>query len=86
MKEVAWLEERLRDFLMIDIIKAVMQCLGLGLDSIAASLFVLNWLSWQIVSDDKIQITILILRRGSLSTLITLKSKLDVSSDVQTGF
>ena len=39
------------------------------LDSIAASLFVLNWLSWQIVSvsDDKIQITILILRRGALS-------------------
>ena len=42
------------------------------LDSIAASLFVLNWLSWQIVSvsDDKIQITILILRRGALSTLL----------------
>ena len=38
------------------------------LDSIAASLFVLNWLSWQIVSDDKIQITILILRRGVLSS------------------
>ena len=36
------------------------------LDSIAASLFVMNWLSWQIVSDDKIQITILILRRGAL--------------------
>ena len=36
-------------------------------DSIAASLFVLNWLSWQIVSDDMIQITILILRRGALS-------------------
>ena len=36
------------------------------------------------VSDVKIQITILILRRGALSTLITLKSKLDVSSDVQT--
>ena len=41
--------------------------LRLRLDSIAASLFVLNWLSWQIVSDDKIQITILILRRGALS-------------------
>ena len=26
------------------------------------------WLTWQIVSDDKIQITILILRRGALST------------------
>ena len=39
------------------------------LDSIAASLFVWNWLSLQIVSvsDDKIQITILILRRGALS-------------------
>ena len=37
------------------------------LDSIAASLFVLNWLSWQTVSDDKIQVTILILRRGALS-------------------
>ena len=42
---------------------------GATLDSIAASLFVLNWLSWQIVSDDKIQITILILRRGALSML-----------------
>ena len=39
-----------------------------GIDSIAASLFVWNWLSWQIVIDDKIQITILILRRGALST------------------
>ena len=29
----------------------------------SGTLFVLNWLSWQIVSDDKIQITILILRR-----------------------
>ena len=37
------------------------------IDSIAASLFVWNWLSWQIVSDDKIQITTLILRRGALS-------------------
>ena len=43
--------------------------LRLWVDSIAASLFVLNWLSWQIVSDDKIQITILILRRGALSRL-----------------
>ena len=42
--------------------------INLKLDSIAASLFVLNWLSWQIVSDDKIQITILMLRRGALST------------------
>ena len=42
--------------------------LSCSLDSIAASLFVLNWLSWQIVSDDKIQITILILRQGALST------------------
>ena len=38
------------------------------LDSIAASLFVWNWLSWQMISDDKIQITILILRRGALSS------------------
>ena len=43
------------------------------LDSIAASLFVWNWLSWQIVSDDKIQITILILRRGALSKIAPLK-------------
>ena len=41
------------------------------LDSIAASLFVLNWLSWQIVSDGKIQITILELRRGALSRSLT---------------
>ena len=41
-----------------------------SLDSIAASLFVLNWLSSQIVSDDKIQITILILRRGTLSRIV----------------
>ena len=40
-----------------------------NIDSIPASLFVLNWLSWQIVSDDKIQITILILRRGALSNV-----------------
>ena len=41
------------------------------IDSIAVSLFVMNWLSWQIVSvsDDKIQIKIQILRRGALSTL-----------------
>jgi len=45
-----------------------------GLDSIAASIFVLNWLSWQIVSDDKIQITILILRRGALSKGLFNKS------------
>ena len=37
-------------------------------DSIAASLFVWDWLSWQIVSDDKTQITVLILRRGAFST------------------
>ena len=42
------------------------------LDSIAASLFENNWLSWQIVSDDKLQISLL--RRGALS-------KLDFSSD-----
>ena len=47
------------------ILKSLQLCFNL--DSIAASLFVLNWLSWQIVSDDKIQITILILRRGALS-------------------
>ena len=39
-------------------------------DSIAASLFVLNWLSRHIVSDDKIQITILILRQGALSNFV----------------
>ena len=37
------------------------------LDSIAASLFENNYLSWQIVSDDKIQVSLLILRRGALS-------------------
>ena len=47
-----------------------MLCYKSKVDSIAASLFVLNWLSWQIVSDDKIQITILILRRGALSTSV----------------
>ena len=36
-------------------------------DSIAASLFLWNWLSWQIVLDNKIQKSILILRRGALS-------------------
>ena len=38
--------------------------------SIAASLFEYNWLTWQIatVSDDNIQITLLILRRGAFST------------------
>ena len=36
--------------------------------SIGASLFENNWLSGQIVSDDKIQIPILILRRGALSS------------------
>ena len=46
------------------------------LDSIAASLFVCNRLSWQIVSDDKIQITILILRRVALSTHYHDKSKI----------
>ena len=42
------------------------------LDSITTSLFENDWLSWQIVSvsDDKIQITILILRRGALSRKI----------------
>ena len=46
------------------------------LDSVAASPFVWNWLSWQIVSDDKIQITILMLRRGSLSKQYSLLSLL----------
>ena len=40
---------------------------GTGGDSIAASIFVWHWLSWQIVLDSKIQITLLILRRGVLS-------------------
>ena len=38
-----------------------------SIDSNAVSLFVWNWLSWQIVSDDKIQMSILKLRRGALS-------------------
>ena len=49
-------------------IVAILRTLLWTIDSIAASLFVLNWLSWQIVSDDKIQIPILILRRGALSS------------------
>ena len=39
---------------------------------VAALLFVWNWLSWQIVSDDKIQIRPLMLRRGALSTFAGL--------------
>ena len=42
----------------------------LGNKLIAAPLFVWNWLRWQKVSDGKIQITILILRRGTLSMQI----------------
>ena len=50
---------------------SIIYCIRI-LDSIAASLFVLNWLSWQLsVSDDKIQITILILRRSALSNEYT---------------
>ena len=37
------------------------------IDSIAASLFENDWLSWQIVPDDKIQISLLLLWRGALS-------------------
>ena len=42
--------------------------LDVWVDSIAASLFENNWLSWQIVAvaDNKIQITLLILGRGAL--------------------
>ena len=35
--------------------------------SIAVSLFENKWLTWKIVSDDKIQISLLILRQGALS-------------------
>ena len=44
------------------------------LDSIAASLFENSWLSWQIVSDDKIRITLLILGRGALSRWTRIRS------------
>ena len=45
---------------------------------VAALLFVWNWLSWQIVSDDKIQIRKLILRRGALSTSAGLYHPIDI--------
>ena len=35
--------------------------------NIASSLFENNWLSWQILSDDKIQISLLILRQGAFT-------------------
>ena len=54
-------------------------------DSIAASLFVLNWLSRQIVSDDKIQITILILRRGALS-IVKISSKYEQKTQIYMSF
>ena len=38
----------------------------------------MNWLSWQIVSDDKIQIRKLILRRGALSTSAGLYHPIDL--------
>ena len=57
---------------LIHLSKHLQGQLGSYVDSIAASLFVLNWLSWRIVSDDKIQITILILRRGTLSSIVCL--------------
>ena len=44
------------------------------LNNIATSLFDNNWLSWQIVSDDKIQIELLILRRSALSTLSSISA------------
>ena len=44
------------------------------IDSIAASLFENNWLSWQIVPDDKIQITLMILGRGGLSSWTRIRS------------
>ena len=56
------------------------------LDSIATSLFVMNWLSWQIVSDDKIQITILILRRGALSKYFCRKRSEDKIPDRNATF
>ena len=63
----AWLQPEAADWLVWSRPTIDSNNINLKLDSIAASLFVLNWLSWQIVSDDKIQITILILRRGALS-------------------
>ena len=39
------------------------------LDSIAASLFENDWLSWQIVPDDKIQTSLLLLWRGALTNM-----------------
>ena len=39
------------------------------IDSIAASLFENDWLSWQIVPDDKIQTSLLLLWRGALTNM-----------------
>ena len=41
---------------------------GSAIGSIAVSQFENNWLTWQIVSDDKIQITLLILRQDAFSS------------------
>ena len=54
-------------FNICELFFAILNCYP-PLDSIAASLFENNWLTLQIVSDDKIQITLLILGRGALST------------------
>ena len=52
---------------------AILNCYP-RLDSIAASLFENNWLSWQKVSDDTIQISLLITERGVLSNLFHIFS------------
>ena len=51
-------------------ILSMKECVKFWVDSTAASLFQNLWLSWQIESDDKNQIILLILGRGALSYLI----------------
>ena len=53
-------------FNICELLFAILNCYP-RLDGIAASLLENNWLSWQIVSDDKIQLTLMILGRGALS-------------------
>ena len=56
------------------------------LDRIAASLFENNWLSWQIVSKHKTQITLLILGRGALSIIFCCVQSLYCHLDTRHHF
>ena len=55
-------------------------------DSVAASLFENNWLSWQIVSKHKTQITLLILGRGALSIIFCCVQSLYCHLDTRHHF